>query len=83
MVLADLLELGFRDSLECPASWQNKGQVICRHFGRALVSILWVADSSEIEVLVGDVHRPTLHLRSSFPSVSHLQSQLRDYWPVL
>jgi hypothetical protein len=82
MILADLLEVGFRASLECPTAWQNKGQVVCRHFGRALVSILWLTDSSEIEVLVDDVHRPVLQFRSSFISVAHLQSQLLDYWPA-
>lgn len=81
MVLADLLELGFRDSAECPPAWQHKGQVVCRQFGRALISILWYADSSEIEVLVGDVQTPLLHFRSALLTLSHLQALLRDYWP--
>ncbi|MCA8832748.1 hypothetical protein [Hymenobacter pini] len=82
MKLADLLELGFRDSAECPEAWQNKGQVVCRDFGHALISILWYADSSEIEVVVGDVHTPLLHFRSALLTVGHLQSLLRDYWPA-
>ncbi|RSK32425.1 hypothetical protein [Hymenobacter metallilatus] len=82
MKIADLLELGFRDSSECPEAWQNKGQVICRDFGHALISILWYSDSSEIEVIVGDVHTPLLHFRSSKLTLSNLQGLLRDYWPT-
>ncbi|MET4108841.1 hypothetical protein [Hymenobacter sp. UYP22] len=82
MVLADLLELGFRDSSECPEAWQNKGHVVCRNFGRALISILWYSDSSEIEVIVGDVNTPLLHFRSALLTIGHLQSLLRDYWPA-
>ena len=82
MVLADLLALGFRDSVECPPAWQQKGQVVCRHFGRALISILWYADSSEIEVLVGDAQTPLLHFPSPLLPLAHLQTLLRDYWPT-
>jgi hypothetical protein len=82
MVINDLLEIGFRDTKECPEAWQNKGKVLCRDFGRALISILWYSDSSEMEVLVGDVQAPLLHMRSSVFSLTHLQSLLRDYWPT-
>lgn len=82
MVLTDLLEIGFRTSPECPPAWKDKGQVICRNFGRALISILWYADSSEMEVLVGDVQTPLLHMRSSVFSLADLQHLLRDYWPA-
>lgn len=82
MLLADLLELGFRDSSQCPAAWHDKGQVVCRHFGRALISILWYTDSSQLEVLVGDVHTPLLYFRSPLLSVSQLQLLLRESWPA-
>ena len=82
MVLADLLEIGFQASSECPPAWQNKGQVLCRDFGRSLISILWYTDSSEMEVLVGDVQTPLLHLRSPVFTLAHLQGLLRDYWPA-
>ncbi|GGG51701.1 hypothetical protein [Hymenobacter glacieicola] len=80
MLIADLLELGFRDSSECPPAWQDKGRVVCRHFDKALISVLWYSDSSEIEVLVGPVHSPLLHFRSSLLTLANLQALLRDYW---
>jgi hypothetical protein len=82
MVLADLLELGFRDSSECPPAWQHKGQVLCRDFGKALISILWYTNSSEIEVIVGEVNTPLLHFRSSLMTLTHLRLLVRDYWPA-
>ncbi|MGY2134947.1 hypothetical protein ACW9KT_22135 [Hymenobacter sp. HD11105] len=82
MVLGDLLEIGFREASECPEAWQSKGKVLCRSFERALISILWYEDSSELEILVGEVHQPLLHVRSARLTVAHLQALLRDYWPA-
>ena len=82
MVIGDLLELGFREASECPEAWQHKGKVICRPSERALISILWYEDSSELEILVGDVHQPLLHVRSAVLTLAHLQALLHDYWPA-
>lgn len=82
MEIADLLEIGFRDAPECPPAWQHNGKVLCRDFGRALISILWYTDSSEIDVLVGDVQTSLLPMRSPVFTLAHLQHVLRDYWPA-